>query len=91
MRTPGALSTPRPSCTACRPCPGPARRHREAQPIRLAQYLVSGIDAATTPPDLTERILATYIEAAHDLANHVSAAVRLQRGEPLKDTDLNRI
>lgn len=46
---------------------------------RQAQYLVAGISAASS--DLAAKILAVYQEAAHQLAGHVSAAVRVQRGE----------
>ncbi|MFG0337695.1 hypothetical protein ACF8FF_07155 [Pseudomonas sp. zjy_13] len=48
---------------------------------RQAQHLVAGIDPRSTPADLVERIMNAYQEAAHELANHVSAAVRIQRGE----------
>jgi hypothetical protein len=49
---------------------------------RQAQHLVAGISEASTPPDLAQRILAVYADAAHELASHVSAAVSVQRGEP---------
>lgn len=48
---------------------------------RLAQHQVAGIVPFRTPPDQAERIINAYHEAAHELASHVSAAVRLQRGE----------
>jgi len=48
---------------------------------RQAQHLVAGISEETTPSDLAAKILAVYAEAAHELAGHVSAAVRVQRGE----------
>lgn len=48
---------------------------------RQAQHLVAGISEDSTPPDLAAKILAVYAEAAHELAGHVSAAVRIQRGE----------
>lgn len=48
---------------------------------RQAQHLVAGISEENTPPDLAAKILAVYAEAAHELAGHVSAAVRVQRGE----------
>lgn len=50
---------------------------------RRAQHLVASIDEASTPPELADKIMAAYVDAAHALANHVSAAVRLQRGETL--------
>lgn len=48
---------------------------------RLAQHQVAGIIPFVTPPAQAERIINAYQEAAHELANHVSAAVRVQRGE----------
>jgi hypothetical protein len=48
---------------------------------RLAQHQVVGIVPFRSPPDQAERIISAYNEAANELSSHVSAAVRLQRGE----------
>lgn len=50
---------------------------------RQVQHKMYYLDSKTAPQDQVNAALAEYEQAATNLANHISVAVRIERGETL--------